>query len=212
MEQLQLKYIFTIPQVVQHISCYCQWVAGCVIEHRVSSALDRLRDVRRQVVEPVGHVGVRKKSWPTTIEAHTALQHHHQLIGDPSAIVMYLLSQLTNHVRNTFPYMLKMWQSSDFVESCSPHEVTRPTETHKVTVLFKSLRVPLSVLPRNMSLASHKSNAQDSSVSLLSFHLVSLPQCKWALQEGTDAPRNPPHPQFQLQSLREGQRKETVLT
>lgn len=77
-----------IPQVVQHISCHCQWVAGGVIEHRVSGALGCLRDVRRQVVEPVRQVGVGKNSRPASVKAHATFQHNHQLIGDAATIVM----------------------------------------------------------------------------------------------------------------------------
>lgn len=84
-----MLHIFpAIPQVVQHICCHCQWVAGGITEHWVSSALYCLRDVRWQVIEPVRQVGIRKKSRPASTKAHTALQCNHQLVWDPSTIVM----------------------------------------------------------------------------------------------------------------------------
>lgn len=73
---------------MQHICRHCQWVAGCIIEHWVSAALYCLRNVRGQVIEPVCQVGIRQESRPASIKAHTALQHNHQLIRDPSTIVM----------------------------------------------------------------------------------------------------------------------------
>jgi len=76
-----------IPQVVQHIRCYSERVAGGVTEHGVSGGPDRLRDVRLQVVQPVRQVGVRKKSGPAGSKTHATLQRNHQLVGDPPTIV-----------------------------------------------------------------------------------------------------------------------------
>lgn len=80
-----------VPQVVQHVGCYRQRVAGGVVEHRVSAAPSRLGDVRREVVEPVCQVGVREQPRPARAETSATLQHDRQLIGDPSAIVIQFL-------------------------------------------------------------------------------------------------------------------------
>lgn len=80
-----------MPQVVQHISCHGQRVGGGVVEHRVSAAPSCLGDVRREVVEPVGQVGIGEEPRPARAETSATLHHDHQLIGDPSTVVVQFL-------------------------------------------------------------------------------------------------------------------------
>lgn len=80
-----------VPEVVQHVGRHRQRVGGGVVEHRISAALGCRGDVRRKVVEPVGQVGVWEQPRPARAETHTALQHDHQLVGDPSSIVIQFL-------------------------------------------------------------------------------------------------------------------------
>lgn len=78
---------------MQHVGGYCQRVGGGVVEHRVSAAPSCLRDVRREVVEPVCQVGVGEQPGPARAEAGATLQHDQQLIGDPSTIVVQVLGE-----------------------------------------------------------------------------------------------------------------------